>query len=65
MTGDRYLIYKNQEWKISNSDRLNNGMVRIVSYNKSDLKNGFLQLKVMNTLINPDFIVLRMFLKEK
>ena len=29
MTGDRYLIYKNQEWKISNSDRLNNGMVRI------------------------------------
>ena len=45
MTGDRYLIYKNQEWKISNSDRLNNGMVRIVSYNKLDLKNGFFTTK--------------------
>ncbi len=41
----RYLIHKNKEWRINNGERLNNGFVRIVSYDRSDLKNGFFTTK--------------------
>lgn len=46
MRSGEYLIYKNQEWRIAgNKDNLNSGFVRIVSYNKSDLNNGFFLTK--------------------